>query len=496
MKKRNIFKYIISAALVLSFSACDDWLGNKPKGEMIPETFEDYQMLMNSIYLYRSLDVYPSYITDDIQLVAKGTTPEFSEFEYAGKSENLKNLYSFQHGQIFTPGNSDGIWEGCYNNIYVYNAVINNVLSSTGGSDIERKRLWAEALVGRAFEYLNLVNLYGNHYLESSAASDYGVPLVLSEVISESKLNRASVADVYKQIKEDLSQAVPCLSTTVQHSFNPSQAVGYAFLSRMYLYMGKYKEALDNAVLSLKQNGELLDYKKYKAIQGQWGRLVLADDESVEFPDEHDNVENIYTRLLNNTISDLFKGVAASEDLLETYSRDLPSEGEDMRMSLFFSKDRFNPFNPPMVGWEEFPGYTIYAPYIEMNIGFSTPEVYLIAAECEARVGSKDKALEYLNTLRDMRIKNNIHFETPTTLSQEEVLKKVIDERRREFAFNGPTRLIDLKRLNREAWFAKTITHSAGDEGTWTLPPNDGRYIMPVPETVLSFNPDMPQYER
>lgn len=131
-----------------------------------------------------------------------------------------------------------------------------------------------------------------------------------------------------------------------------------------------------------------------------------------------------------------------------------------------------------------------------MNIGFSTPEVYLIAAECEARVGDKNKALEHLNTLRDMRIKNNVAYETPTTLSNEEVLKLVIDERRREFAFNGITRLIDLKRLNREAWFAKTITHSAGSEGTWTLEPNDLRYIMPVPENVLSFNPDMPQYER
>ena len=94
-----------------------------------------------------------------------------------------------------------------------------------------------------------------------------------------------------------------------------------------------------------------------------------------------------------------------------------------------------------------------------------------------------------------MRIKNNVHFAIPTSLSKEEVLKLVIDERRKEFAFNGLTRLIDMKRLNREAWFAKTVIHSAGNEGTWTLEPNDLRYIMPVPETVLSFN-DMPQYER
>ena len=58
-----------------------------------------------------------------------------------------------------------------------------------------------------------------------------------------------------------------------------------------------------------------------------------------------------------------------------------------------------------------------------------------------------------------------------------EALRLVIDERRRE------------------DWFRKDIVHTADGE-TWTLPANDLRYIMPVPQTVLDFNPDMPQYER
>ena len=35
-------------------------------------------------------------------------------------------------------------------------------------------------------------------------------------------------------------------------------------------------------------------------------------------------------------------------------------------------------------------------------------DLYLIAAECEARIGSKDKAMEYINTLRDNRIIDNV----------------------------------------------------------------------------------------
>ena len=142
-----------------------------------------------------------------------------------------------------------------------------------------------------------------------------------------------------------------------------------------------------------------------------------------------------------------------------------------------------------------FRGFTTYMPYVDMNVGLGTPEIYLIAAECEARVGDVDRALERLNTLRDKRIRNNVHYATPTSLSREEVLRLVIDERRREFAFVGLYRLIDLKRMNRESWFAKTITHTAGNDGSWTLPPNDPRYIFPVPERVISFNP-MPEYDR
>ena len=37
----------------------------------------------------------------------------------------------------------------------------------------------------------------------------------------------------------------------------------------------------------------------------------------------------------------------------------------------------------------------------------SSPEIYLIAAECEAREGSIERAIALINKLRDNRIKNN-----------------------------------------------------------------------------------------
>lgn len=488
----KIKKYILILLGAISLSSCDSFLDVKPKGYTIPELFEDYEKLMNYSGVASSLDVYPSFFTDDILLTSKDETT-VTWFDYTSKNDQQKNLYTFEHGQTLVPGNSDAIWDGAYKNIFVYNAVINNVMSAPDASDKEKKRLQAEALIGRAFEYMNLVNVFAKHYDVATAETDYGVPLVLSEEVNHS-YKRNTVAEVYRQIESDLNTATPNLSETVSQSFRPNKSIGYAFLSRMYLYMGKYEEALTNANKALELSHELTDFKLYTTQHSTFGRIILESDPNIQFPEKQDSPENIYIRMLGGT-SYIYKSVAASKDLINTYKSNLASNGEDMRLRLFFATDEANFTMNAGSKPQKFVGYSTYCPYIVLNVGFTTPEIYLIAAECEARVGSIANALKHLNTLRDMRIKNNIQYLNTPEKSREEALKLVIDERRREFAFIGITRLVDLKRLNRESWFAKTITHSAEGE-TWTLPANDPRYIMPVPQTVLDYNPDMPQYER
>ena len=205
MNKQTLIKYAACIGMACSMAACDDWLGNQPKGEMIPETLSDYQMLLNNQYLYSSLDAYPLFLTDDIRLTGRGEivngSSNFTDFDYMDKSEEMRNCYSFASGDIFLPGDADPLWNDGYDHIFTYNAIINNVLNTTDGTDTERRRVWGEALVGRAFEYLNLVNLYGNHYDPATAETDYGVPLVLSEEMTGEQYPRASVAQVYQHIE-------------------------------------------------------------------------------------------------------------------------------------------------------------------------------------------------------------------------------------------------------------------------------------------------------
>ena len=318
----------------------------------------------------------------------------------------------------------------------------------------EKRSIRAEALVSRALEYLYLVNGYARHYDENTAATDPGVPLILDENISRKNLVRASVKEVYAQILTDLQTALPDLPARPQsNAFRASKAAGVGILAKTYLYMGDYTQALAAANEVLATNGTLMDLKKYAVVkpQNSIGRTNV--------PQDIDNPENIYIKFAPYVYG-MSSKVFGSDELIALYP------AKDMRLQIYFTQ---NFRNIPTTHY-------VWAPYL--------PELFLIAAECEARVGSATRAMQLINQLRNNRIKDH----TPlTAANNDDALRQVLEERRRELAMSGMTRYIDLKRLNRDARFAKTVTHATA-EGTFTLPANDAKYVLPIPPKVLRFN--------
>lgn len=470
---------------IVALSGCKKYLDIKPKGYTIPEFYDDYERLLNNSELYGVSSSYPVYLTDDAQS-GEAKDPN-KPADYPGYSLFKRNLYEFKPGRIFESGQSDRFYEAAYEHIFVYNTIINNIENVKDGTLAGRLQLKAEAQIGRAFEYLTIVNAYAAHYDPATAGTDLGVPLVLTEDINV-KYKRATVAEVYSQIRKDLDEALPHLALKAPSNFHPTKSVGYAFLSRMYLYMGKYAEALENANEALKLNSNLIDYRIYTNKKGTWGRVCTIADQTVVFPRPNESNESIWSRFGASSYGNVFAELYASGDLLDVYQKDLPANATDQRLKLFFCDGQANFGGAITV----FPGRKLWAAYVEFNHGFGTPELYLIAAECEARVGSKDVALQHLNKLRNMRIAGNQPLVAAT---KDEALRMALEERRRETAYQGSTRLIDLKRLNKDPRFAKTVTHKNGTE-TYTLPANDKRYILPLPPNVLEFNPSIPVYDR
>ena len=124
-------------------------------------------------------------------------------------------------------------WRMCYFTIYRANKVINKVLPET---DL-RKRLIAEAKFLRAYNYFELVSLWGD------------VPLVLDDIppAQYTSTGRKPKADVYAQIQKDLTEAIADLPLKSAYTgadvFRVSKGAAQALLGKAYLYQQKWAEA-------------------------------------------------------------------------------------------------------------------------------------------------------------------------------------------------------------------------------------------------------------
>ncbi|OSZ81611.1 RagB/SusD family nutrient uptake outer membrane protein [Chitinophagaceae bacterium IBVUCB2] len=135
-------------------------------------------------------------------------------------------------------------WRMCYFTIYRANKVINRTVPET---DL-RKRLIAEAKFIRAYNYFELVSLWGD------------VPLVLNDIppAEYTSTGRKAKADVYAQIQKDLNEAItdlPLRSTYVGGDrFRASKGAAQALLGKALLYQAKYAEAAAQFELVITSN--------------------------------------------------------------------------------------------------------------------------------------------------------------------------------------------------------------------------------------------------
>lgn len=125
------------------------------------------------------------------------------------------------------------IWRTSYFTIYRANKVVNKVLPET---DL-RRRLIAEAKVLRAYNYFELVTMFGD------------VPLVLDDIPpgQYQSTARAPKADVWAQIEKDLTEAIPVLPLRSAYGgddrFRVSKGTAQALLGKAHLYQQEWTEA-------------------------------------------------------------------------------------------------------------------------------------------------------------------------------------------------------------------------------------------------------------
>ncbi|SEL32313.1 SusD family protein [Chitinophaga rupis] len=449
----NRIIYISVAALfiLLTGAGCRKYVEIDQVGTRTLHYTKDFQALLNYSQVMERTYYYPEMASDEVNI---------SDTNYQRNMRDLDVKAYTWAPEIFIDVN-DGDWDGLYKQVYYCNLVTAGVLDSDGGTETEKRNIYAQALVHRAYAFYTLVNIYAKQYDAATAANDPGVP-VLTVPDFTGSLKRASVKEVYDLVKNDLQAALPELADVASYSSIPSRAAVYAILARASLQQGLYADA-----------GKYAD----SALARQHTLLNLADyaDNAAGLPLKLQDPEIIFLKSMTLTLPTF----PLSDDLLAL----LPNT--DLRYTLFTADGANFPGNG-------FVGRGYYRPRINSQgvyTGPCVPEMMLIKAESEARAGNVAPALDVLNELRKHRYKPADYTDLRVT-DAKAALRQVVNERSRELMGRG-FRWFDQKRLNREADFATTVTRSNFRGQTYTLAPNSNRYVFPIANVYIKLNPEI-----
>lgn len=449
--KTYLYNTLLLCFSISLFSSCGKFLEVEPKGKVILKTITDYDLLLNGQGLTSSGDQLLNNLSDDIDI------PTVDPMNRS--TSTLSYLWSDDLNP--TVNERPLMWGFHYINIYAYNAVINGVEKATTGDIQEKKRIKAEALVGRAFEYLYLVNLYAKTYNPASANTDLAVPFVTSTDLVEKTPNRATVKFMYDKIISDLTDAIPNLpANNNQNKFRGSVNAAYSILARAYYYMNNQTEAVKYAKLALQEAGtSLMDFNTVTT-KAQIPNMVI-------------NKQEIYARYSTSPSSI----VLPTLELLKLFTRD------DLRLKLFYTK--LGDYTFPIRGVSQFsPNGSA------LSFGTSISEMKLIIAEAAARANDLTTALANLNDIRKFRTET-ASYQAFSSNDQETVLSRVLRERRLELAFKG-IRWMDMRKFDAEGRMPAVSRLNAKNDVIVTLEKNSPKYVLKIPASVLSFNPDMP----
>lgn len=473
--KRNLL--LLICLLTFSTACKKSFLEVEPIGKTVARTVNDYN---NLFYTGNLLGTGASDIqipmSDDVAAVDTYLTPASIAAQRSFRWE--KDIYNEDENAVeFTSAMSQ---------IYLMNKIVNEVMDATEGTEAAKLALKAEARATRAWAYFMLINYYGKPYNAATAATDPGFPIVTAADAGATRFERASVEQVYQFIVADLVESIPLLPRNAVIRARMTKAGALGLLAKVYVFMGKYQEALTQldqvqANLPTTVTTEVLNYNTFLAVGGGWGYSPTVNSYTGG-PFAFSSNESIFARNFITSYMVTSNVLVLTPEVMALYSPN------DQRRKLYTNRAT------PLAANVTFPiglmrryGFNTIGSY-----GINYPEYFLLRAECEARTNNLAAAKADLETLRVKRMPAD--EATVTIGTREEMIRFVIDERRREYAFLG-YRWFDMRRLSVDPLFASDVyTHKIYDiqgnvVSTYTLPKE--RLTLRIPLKIIAQNPNI-----
>lgn len=492
------------AILAASLSSCvNDWLDVAPSDG----TDADAALTSSSDLdaartgMYKALKGNSSLVDYyGMQFFVYGDVHAGDDYQYnnIGGSNRASFYYdmNYQTASEFTSRTSSSTvtWKSPYIVIGRANRIIaaaeGGALSDAAEAKATIDQYAAEAKVLRALAHFDLVRIYGKPYTEDQGAS-LGVPLVTEVLESNAKPARSTVAEVYTQVVKDLTEAISsnALATETEPGY-VSVWGAKAILSRVYLNMGDYANALSVAEDIIKNSGAALWTRDqyFKA----WDAGTPNESEFLFRLNVSGSTDNNDLNGIGNLQGrDGYKEMVATKKFVDMLSADANDVRNDMFLPATADKE-VAAFGTNKVYLNKLRGQGGNLRNVTIIPIIRLSEVYLTAAECAFRTNDKAKAVEYLNDL----VKNRTTSASALATESDITLDRILIERRKELIGEGQ-RYFDALRNN------ETITRytSEADKG-WhkTLSKEaqsfDRDYfkaIAAIPQAEINANPNIKQ---
>ena len=396
------------------------------------------------------------------------------------------NLYNFTK----TDGTPSAIWSNGYNAIKNANFIINAGLDPASNPNISQ--LMSEAYAIRGLVYFDLVRNFGLPY--TTAPSSAGVPIVTKFEVN-SRPARNTVAEVYTQVIADLTKAISLAKfnqgqtmnfqlTAKTRAINSSFMTKYAaatVLARVYQHKGDWANAkataldiIANSGFSLVTSSNVISY--WKGASPLTGKVETMFEVTSDANNQvADGTLAVY--LIGKPGGGAYGDMLATKSFYETFS------ATDTRKGLISPEVRSGQLGTAH--------YVAKYPIDNVNLDdvkvvrFS--EAYLILAEAYYNLGDITNANATLNKFVVNRDPSAVYAS-----SGSKVLTDILDERAKEFAFEG-YRFWDLTRMG------YTFVKSQGQDATnaitikITVAPGNTNLLLPIPNDEILVNPNVTQ---
>lgn len=466
MKK---LQFMICILGLLGLNACSDYLNKESSDEVIVKTVSDYsELLLGAGYPEPTGSLYNTlYLLDDDYMLNENSLDD--EEDYSGAVSAFPfytwqaNMWERQEVNVSTYGES---YSPTYTRLMGVNAVLDGIDEAIGEIE-DRDQVKAEALALRGYYYFMLVNLYGEPYNYNKQA--LGVPLKLTANMETNGTARSTVEDVYKQIVSDLKAASDLFEKYPKRrgSYRINLPATNILLSRVYLHMELWDEAIAAATKAIENGGVLTNYVNLKSSSTCISNYNYSE------------VEWVYGN--GNTPTRSLPGMVVSTELRNKFLEN----PNDTRINLWFLINRTN--------WNitkkriSYPSGTPRTPTNSIRMS----EAYLNRSEAYAKKGECVAAWNDLSHLRENRYKE--YSETAIT-DATVLLKEIREERRLELCFDE-VRWFDLRRYGMPSISHLYKVRKSASWQTYTLNEKDPLYTLPLPSDVMNENSALQQNE-